>query len=47
MGTEGGTTDPIDYGMKKYTDQEIANHSVMISGIPKDLPNEEVEKKIS
>ena len=27
--------DPIDYGMTRYTDLEIADHSIMIEGLPK------------
>jgi len=28
---------PTDYGLKKYSDIEIADHSIMISGIPKGI----------
>lgn len=37
---------PTDYGMKKYSDIEIAEHSIMISGIPKGLPRKRLERKI-
>ena len=30
--------DPLDYGMIRYSDLEIADHSIMIEGLPKSIP---------
>ena len=40
------SADPLLYGMKKYTDIEIATHSIMIDGLPKKIPRRELEQKI-
>jgi hypothetical protein len=40
------SNNPIDYGLKKYSDIEIADHSIMISGIPKGVPRKTLEKNI-
>ena len=37
---------PTDYGLKKYSDIEIGDHSIMISGIPKGIPRKKLEKNI-
>lgn len=37
---------PIDYGLKKYSDIEIADHSIMITGIPKGISRKNLEKNI-
>ena len=37
---------PIDYGLKKYSDIEIADHSIMITGIPVGIPRKILEKRI-
>jgi hypothetical protein len=37
---------PSDYGMKKYSDIEIADHTLMISGLPKNIPRKKLEKII-
>jgi hypothetical protein len=37
---------PTDYGLKKYSDIEIADHSIMISGIPKGISRKNLEKSI-
>ena len=36
------TTDPMDYGMIRYTDLEVANHSILIHNLPKNIPNKEL-----
>ena len=28
----------MDYGLKRYTDLEIAAHSIMIEGLPRNMP---------
>jgi len=40
------SVDPLLYGMKKYTDIDIATHSIMIDGLPKKIPRRELEQKI-
>lgn len=32
------SNDPSDYGMKRYTDLEIADHAIMIENLPKTIP---------
>jgi hypothetical protein len=38
--------DPLDYGMKRYTDMEIAEHTIMIENLPKGIPREYLEKRL-
>lgn len=38
--------EPEDYGMKRYTDLDIAAHSILIEGLPKAFPRAELEQKI-
>ena len=40
------SNDPQDYGMKRYSDLEIAEHSILIEGLPKDVPREDLERRI-
>ena len=40
------SVNPIDYGMKKYSDIEVATHSIMIDGLKKNIPRRELEQKI-
>lgn len=35
--------DPLVYGMKKFSDIDIATHSIMIDGLPKKIPRRELE----
>jgi len=43
---ENMSVDPLQYGMKKYSDIDIATHSIMIAGLPKKIPRRELEQKI-
>ena len=36
----------MDYGMIRYTDLEVANHSIMIQNLPKNIPNKDLQKQI-
>ena len=38
--------DPQDYGMIKYTDLEIAAHSIMVDGLPRNIPRRDLEQKL-
>lgn len=38
--------DPQDYGMIKYTDLEIATHSIMVDGLPRNIPRRDLEQKL-
>ena len=40
------STYPSDYGLRRYTDLEVATHSIMIEGLPKDIPRRTLEQKI-
>ena len=37
---------PLDYGMKRYTDLQIANHCIMIENLPTELPRAILEQKL-
>jgi hypothetical protein len=41
------STDPIDYGMRRYTDLEISEHCVLIRGLPKSIPRRELEERVT
>jgi hypothetical protein len=36
--------DPLDYGLRRYTDLDIAEHAILIENIPKDTPNKQAEE---
>ena len=40
------SSDPLDYGMKRYSDLEVADHSIMIQNLPKNVPRRELEKRL-
>lgn len=40
------SNDPSDYGMKRYTDLEIADHAIMIENLPKNIPRQYLEKRL-
>jgi hypothetical protein len=40
------SNDPQDYGLKRYTDLEVAQHTIMLDGLPQHLPRRELEQKI-
>lgn len=44
--TQEYSDDPVDYGMTRFSDLEIADHSIMIEGLPKDIPREVLEEKL-
>ena len=35
-----------EMGEKLYTDLDIAEHTILIEGLPRDVPREELERKI-
>lgn len=37
---------PIDYGMRSFTDLEISNHTIMIENLPKDISRIELQDKL-
>jgi hypothetical protein len=43
---ESISNDPTDYGMKRYTDLEIADHAIMIENLPKNIPRQYLEKRL-
>ena len=40
------SNDPTDYGMKIYKDQEVADHSVLILGLDKNLERNVLENRV-
>lgn len=41
------STDPYDYAMRRYTDLEVAGHSIMLEGLPRNIPRLQLEKKLT
>ena len=37
---------PLDYGMRRFTDLEISFHTIMIENLPKDIPRIELQEKL-
>lgn len=40
------TTDPTNFGCKRYSEIDVAAHSIMMEGLPKNVPREMLEKNI-
>lgn len=40
------STNPLDYGMRKYTDLQIAEHAILIENLPRSVRRTVLEEKL-
>lgn len=40
------STNPSEYGCKNYNELDVAAHTIMIEGLPKDVPRRKLESSI-
>jgi len=40
------SNNPLDYGMRMFTDVEISNFTIMIENLPTDVPRIELQDKL-